>query len=58
MIVESKLEKIKFINIYYYSKLNSNLISLGQLNDTKINFKMERGIIFTNKGGIIYFKIY
>ena len=49
---------MRFINIYYYSSLNLNLISLSQLDDIKMNFKMERDIIFINKGGITYFKVY
>ena len=57
-IVESKLEKMKLTNIYYYPGLNLNLISLSQLDYIKMNFKIKRGVIFISKGEIIYFKIY
>ena len=49
---------MKFINIYYYLSLNLNFILLSQLDCIKINFEIERNVIFINKGGIIYFKIY
>ena len=49
---------MKFINIYYYFNLNLNLISLDQLNCTKINFEIKRGVIFISKSKIIYFKTY
>ena len=49
---------MKFINIYYYSNLNFNLISLNQFDYTKINFNIKQDVISVNKNKIIYFKIY
>ena len=57
-IIKNKLEKIKFINIYYYPSLDFNFISLDQLNHIKINFNIKQNIIFVNKNKIIYFKAY
>ena len=58
IMVEGKFKKMKFINIYYYSGLDLNFISLSQLDCIKVNFKMKRNIIFISKGGIIYFEAY
>ena len=57
-MVKSKFKKIKFANIYYYSGLNLNLISLNQLNYIEVNFKIKQNIISASKNKIIYFKTY
>ena len=56
-MVEGKLEEIKLTNVYYYPGLDSNLISLGQLDRTGVNFDIERDVISASKGGVIYFKV-
>ena len=48
---------MKFTHIYYYFSLNLNFILLSQFDYIRVTFKIERHIIFTSKGGIIYFKV-
>ena len=55
-IVEGKLDEVKLTNVYYYPGLDSNLISLGQLERTGVQFDVNKGVISASKGGITYFE--
>ena len=41
MMVKGKLKEIKLTNVYYYPGLDFNLILLGQLDCTGVNFDIE-----------------
>ena len=58
IIIEGKLEEIKFIKIYYYLDLNLNFISLRHFEKNEVCFEVENGMISVIKDEIIYFKIY